>query len=142
MGCLSTIKKLNLKVSKSSTVSNLIRPIESTFKTWESTALHQVGQHYHHSHLVLPDHAPKSRTCLFPGTLGSYIFPGIAGKLVWDERGIDVITGLSITVDLIRLNWNPIGVKGNNVLVPVPSTIGWHLCNLSSALDSITCKSL
>ena len=25
---------------------------------------------------------------------------------------------LSVAVDLIRLNWNPIGVKRNNVLVP------------------------
>jgi len=142
VGSLCTIKKLNLKVSKSSAVSNLVRPVEGAFKTWESTALHQVGQHYHHSHLILPNHAPKSWTCLFSRTLGSNIFPWIACKLVWDERGVDVITWLSVTVHLIRLNWDPIGVKGDNVLVPVPSAIGRHLCNLSSSLDCIAGQSL
>merc|ERR550525_964800 len=74
MGSLCTIKQLDLKISKPSAISDLIRPVEGALETWEATALHQVGQHHHHSHLILPNHTPKSWTCLLARALGCNIF--------------------------------------------------------------------
>ena len=52
--------------------SNIMSPSLITLDAGESvSALHHVGQHHHHPHVVLPDHFPEGWGGVLARTLGS-----------------------------------------------------------------------
>ena len=58
------------------------------------------GQHHHHLHLVLPDHAPEGRSGVWAWTLSSNVPPGSPSEHITNKWSIDVVTGLHVTEDL------------------------------------------